>query len=134
MEITKDIIDKLIKVAISARDRAHCPYSDFPVGAAAYFEDGEIVPGCNVESASYGATICAERVAIPSGIAAGHGKPLAIAVTSKLDTVVRPCGICRQFMVEWGMDLKIICCTKDGEYEVSTLKDLLPEAFGPHNL
>ena len=134
MKITEDIINKLVRKAQQARENAYCPYSDFPVGAAAYFENGEIVPGCNVENASYGGTLCAERVAIPSGIAQGFGKPLAVAVTSKLDTFVKPCGICRQFMIEFGPELVIICCTKKGDYELKKMKELLPEAFGPYSL
>ncbi|VDM44036.1 unnamed protein product [Toxocara canis] len=94
--------DALVEAAKKAMERAYCPYSKFQVGAAILTEDGNIITGGNVENSSFGGTICAERSAAVRAIAEGHTKFRAIAVTTALAEVTSPCGICRQFLIEFG--------------------------------
>ena len=125
----------LIRVAKKARESAYSPYSDITVGAALLTRDGRIYTGANIENASYGATVCAERVALYSAIHNGDKSLEAIAIVgakrgeeSRLPFV--PCGICRQTMREFcGGDFKIILESEDG-HTVYTLDDLLPHGFG----
>jgi cytidine deaminase len=122
---------KLIDAALSARENAYVPYSHFKVGAAVLTEDGEIVSGCNVENASYGATNCAERTAIFTAVAMGKKKLKAIAVVGDLNSYTYPCGICRQVMVEFAenSDIPVIIAKNENEYMVKTLEEILPGAF-----
>lgn len=122
---------KLIEAALSARENAYVPYSHFKVGAAVLTEDGEIVSGCNVENASYGATNCAERTAIFSAVAMGKKKITAIAVVGDLNSYTYPCGICRQVMVEFAdsSDIPVIIAMNEKEYMVKKLEEILPGAF-----
>jgi len=120
--------DILLEKAREAMKNAYVPYSRFKVGAALLTKSGKVYTGCNIENSSFGATICAERVAFVKAISEGEREFEAIAVASNLKDFTYPCGICRQFMSEWGLDLKLI--TKSGdEVTVHTLKELLPEAF-----
>ncbi|MDD2480548.1 MAG: cytidine deaminase [Lutispora sp.] len=120
--------DTLIDKAKEAREMAYVKYSNFKVGAALLGKSGKIYTGCNVENASYGATICAERVAFTKAISEGEKEFEAIAIVSSSEDVTYPCGICRQFMSEFGLDLKLIFTDekKISEYKLS---DLLPHAF-----
>ncbi|MFA7572170.1 MAG: cytidine deaminase [Lutispora sp.] len=120
--------DILIDKAKEAREMAYVKYSNFKVGAALLGKSGKIYTGCNVENASYGATICAERVAFTKAISEGEKEFEAIAIVSSSEDVTYPCGICRQFMSEFGLDLKLIFTDekKISEYKLS---DLLPHAF-----
>jgi cytidine deaminase len=124
--------DELIRAALDAQQRAFCPYSSFPVGAALRTASGRIFQGVNVENASFGLTICAERVAASAAVAAGEREFTQIAVVSR--TGVSPCGACRQFLAEFNPDLPIIMIDSlnpDDMYE-STLTELLPGRFeGP---
>lgn len=123
-------IDKLVAAAIEYRERAYAPYSGFKVGAALLTESGRVFGGCNVENASYGLTICAERVAMGSAIVAGDKKFRAIAVVADCETSCPPCGACRQFMVEFNPHMKVILTnTKGSERKIYEAKDLLPEFF-----
>ena len=128
-------IEKLIKEAIEARERAYCPYSNFAVGAALLVGSGEIYRGCNAENASYPAGICAERCAMFKAVSEGHGDFAAIAIVGgrkgeASDTYAYPCGICRQVMSEWaGKDFKIIVAKSCADYKVYSLEELLPESF-----
>ena len=117
--------------AREARTRAWAPYSRFYVGAAVLTGNGKIVIGCNVENASYGLTICAERVAISSAIAQGHSRFEAICIS--LNECALPCGACRQFLVEFNPDMLILLDDvnrpDDQLPEVVSVKELLPRAF-----
>lgn len=120
---------ELIRLACEARTQAHAPYSKFLVGAALLTESGEIVCGCNVENASYGLTICAERVAFAAAIAAGHRRFQALALATSGGRT--PCGACRQFAAEFCEDLPILLIDSDQPDRVSetTLCELLPGRF-----
>ncbi|SHI88554.1 cytidine deaminase [Lutispora thermophila] len=120
--------DLLIEKAKEAREKAYVKYSNFKVGAALLAKSGKIYTGCNVENASYGATICAERVAFTKAISEGERDFEAIAIVSSGKEIAYPCGICRQFMSEFGLDLKLIF-TDDNKIETYKLYELLPHAF-----
>ena len=122
-------ISNLIKDAREAREKAYAPYSGFSVGAALLASSGVVYRGCNVENASFGATICAERVAIGAAVAAGERVFRAIAVTAGGGPVT-PCGICRQVMAEFSKDggFAVICDADTGR-SISNPEALMPEAF-----
>jgi len=119
--------DKLVSWALLARQRAYAPYSRYLVGAAVLTADGEVVLGCNVENASYPATICAERVALTAAVANGHTSFIAMAVATADGGM--PCGICRQVMVELGPDMVIYVADEHGQYRTTSVRELLPHAF-----
>jgi cytidine deaminase len=124
--------DELIRAALDAQQRAYCPYSNFPVGAALRAASGKIYQGCNVENASYGLTNCAERVAAGAAVAAGEREFTAIAVVSRGG--VSPCGACRQFLAEFAPDLAIVMVNSLALEEIheASLAVLLPGRFeGP---
>ena len=126
--------DKLVEAAKAAMSRAHCPYSKFHVGAALLGSDGSITPGCNVENASYGATICAERGAVAAAVARGVRAFEALAIATETDEPVSPCGVCRQLLSEFAPSLEIICYARNGRSARYNLADLLPHAFTPASL
>ncbi|ENZ02196.1 cytidine deaminase [Clostridium thermobutyricum] len=121
----------LIKEAIKARENAYCPYSNFKVGAAVLFEDDEIYTGCNVENASFGATMCAERTAIFTAVSKGNTKLKAIALIGDLNGYTYPCGMCRQVMSEFAEngDIKVYIVKNETDYLVKTLDELMPGSF-----
>ena len=120
----------LLDMALLAQTRARAPYSKFRVGAAVLAESGRCYPGCNVESASYGATICAERGAIVGAIAAGEKAIRACVVVTPTPEPSSPCGICRQLLAEFGPDVAVFAATTAGDgVVVARLADLLPRAF-----
>ncbi|MCI0335931.1 MAG: cytidine deaminase [Planctomycetes bacterium] len=124
--------DELIRAALDAQQRAFCPYSNFPVGAALRTASGRIFQGVNVENASFGLTICAERVAASAAVAAGEREFTQIAVVSR--TGVSPCGACRQFLAEFNPNLPIVMIDSlnPGDVYETTLTELLPGRFeGP---
>jgi cytidine deaminase len=124
--------DELIRAALDAQQRAYCPFSNFPVGAALRTESGRIFQGVNVENASFGLTNCAERVAVGAAIAAGEREFTAIAVVSRGG--VSPCGACRQVLAEFNPSLPIamVDSLRPGEIHHATLDQLLPGRFeGP---
>ena len=128
-------IKKLIEIALEYRERAYCPYSNFKVGAAVLFSSGKIYGGCNIENASFGATNCAERTAIFSGVSQGEKKIAAIAVVGDLNSYTYPCGICRQVMVEFSdKDTKIIIGKNKEDYIVKSLEEIIPGAFSKEAL
>ncbi len=129
MALDKQIIETLLDAAKKAMAQAHAPYSDFAVGAAVMYDDGSIELGCNVENASFGATMCAERTAINAGVVRGKTNLTAICVTNMTDTMITPCGICRQVIWEFSKDAPVICSNKDGAYKILTIAELLPHAF-----
>lgn len=121
---------QLIAAARSARQQAYAPYSNYLVGAAVLTMDGDIIAGCNVENASYGGTICAERVALTAAVAQGKRQFSAIAVVT--EDGASPCGLCRQVMYELGPQMDVFIADGDGNVRTTTVKALLPEAFaGP---
>ena len=120
---------ELLDATSGVRDLAYAPYSDFHVGAALLTEDDEIIVGCNVENATYGATICAERTAIGTAVASGKKRFVAICVLTQADSPVAPCGICRQVLAEFCDDLPVLMATTSGQYEFVALDDLLPHRF-----
>lgn len=125
--------EELVAAAHAARELAYAPYSEFTVGAAV-LAGGRIFPGCNVENASYGLSICAERVAATSAVAAGERRFEAVAVVVPAKRITAPCGACRQFLSEFGPDMPVIVETPEGDRAVWTMKAVLPNAFGPSDL
>jgi cytidine deaminase len=127
--------EALLQAARDAAENAYAPYSHFPVGAALLLEDGAIVTGVNVENASYGLTICAERTAVVSAVAQGHRQFSAIAVWASRRPYgsVTPCGACRQFLAEFMDAESLVLCSdaETGRLKRFTMADLLPEMFGP---
>ena len=135
MDISASQISELTKRARSASLHAHAPYSKFRVGAAVLTADGTIVGAANVENASYGLSMCAERNAIFNAVAQGAKAISAVAVYTPTRAVTPPCGACRQVMAEFGTDVLVICCSDDADAEQRyRLADLLPMAFGAGNL
>lgn len=134
------IRELLIKEAIMARKNSYCPYSGYAVGACVQTADGRNFSGCNMENASYGLTICAERIAIGKAISEGARRIVAIAIAGgKKDADVLdeafPCGACRQVLREFASDdIPIIVARSETEYRIFTLGELYPESFGPDHL
>ena len=118
----------LVAAARAAQRNAHCPYSNFHVGAAIEATDGKTYAGCNVESASYGLTICAERMAVGAAIAAGKQRLRRVVVATAVEPPATPCGACRQLLAEFGLDFEVIAVGKTTERRW-TLRQLLPDAF-----
>jgi cytidine deaminase len=127
------VTDTLEAAARQAQKRAYAPYSHFHVGAALEAEDGSQFAGCNVENASYGLTICAERGAIAAAVAHGARKFRRAVVVSDVDPPAAPCGACRQVLAEFGLDLVVegVGSTTRQQW---TMRQLLPAAFGPESL
>ena len=122
-------VDELIAAALAARLKAHAPYSHFLVGAALESNEGRIFTGCNVESASYGLTICAERNAIFKAISEGVHGFRRIAVAAESPELTPPCGACRQVLRDHCDELEIILCNPRGETKVFRLSELFPYPF-----
>ena len=122
-------MDALIEAALRARENAHAPYSKFKVGAALEDETGRIHTGCNVENATYGLTVCAERVAVFKAISEGARKFRRIAVAADTDTLTPPCGACRQILWEFCGDIEVILANPRGKTETLHLRDLFPRPF-----
>ncbi len=125
---------KLLDAAIKASEMSYCPYSDFPVGAALLTAEGKVFTGCNVENASFGGTICAERTAIIKAVSEGYKSFKAIAIHCKKLSGKWPCGMCRQFICEFGLNIDVVILNTDGALEWRSLEELLPGHFGPESL
>ena len=125
----KNTKDELVKAATEVRERAYAPYSNFKVGAAVRTKDGKIYTGCNVESASYGLTVCAERVAIWKAVSEGEKEFEQIAVVADTQELTPPCGVCRQIIWEFCHDIPVIFANLKGDSEIVAMKELLPRAF-----
>jgi len=121
--------DRLVAAARKARRRAIAPYSKFKVGAALETEDGTVIEGCNVENASYGLTMCAERVAMFSALAQGHRQFRRIAVVADTDAPTPPCGPCRQILWEFGGNLEVTLANLRRVTGTHRMADLLPLPF-----
>jgi cytidine deaminase len=128
-------LDDLRSAAKAAREHAHAPYSRFAVGAAVDVGDGRYFTGANVENASYGLTICAERTAVFAAVLAGAKRIAAVAVSGPDGVTTPPCGACRQVLAEFGSaDVPVTYARADGRWADTTLGELLPAAFDPASL
>ena len=127
-------VDELIAQACEARARAYAPYSGFAVGAAIESSDGRTASGCNVENASFGLTVCAERAAVAAAVAAGLSDWRRLVVVVESAEPVAPCGACRQVLGEFCEDLEIVLATTDGGLVKTSLEELLPRRFGRDDL
>ncbi len=124
---------ELIAAAAGAWENAYAPYSHFQVGAAVLTASGEIYAGCNVENASFGGTVCAERNAIGAAVVAGAKEIVAITVYTDTDVPTPPCGICRQVIAEFG-EVNVLSVTREGAEVIWTLDEILPHRFEGHAL
>ncbi len=122
-------LEELIEAAKVVREKAYAPYSNFKVGAALLTKKGKIYTGCNVESASYGLTVCAERVAIWKAVSEGESEFETIAVVADTEELTPPCGVCRQIIWEFCGDVPVIFANLKGKTETVKMSDLLPRAF-----
>jgi cytidine deaminase len=126
---SNDYAQRLLDAARAVRLNAHASFSHFQVGAALETDDGHIITGCNVENATYGLTVCAERVAVFKAISEGFRKFVRVAVVADTKDATPPCGACRQILWEFGGDLEVILGNLEEEKARFQLKDLLPHAF-----
>ena len=132
---TSSFHQELVNAAKGAADNAYAPYSEFRIGAALKCTNGEIIAGCNVENASYGLTICAERNAIAAAVAKGHRSFDSVVVYTPLKTLVPPCGACRQVIAEFmPPEGEVVLANDYGQSERWTVAELLPAAFVPASL
>ena len=135
--MVEDMKEELIRAALEAREKSYSPYSHYRVGAALLSEDGEIITGCNVENASYGATCCAERTAVFKAISEGKRRFSAIAIAGGMEgkepeDYAYPCGICRQVLSEFMGDdsFAVIAAKSVSDFKEYSLNELLPYSFG----
>lgn len=127
--IDDDVWEALAEAARAVRKNAHVPYSNFSVGAAVLTPSGDIFAGCNVEVASIGGTVCAERNAMGCAVAGGHHRIRALCVITELEPPAAPCGICRQVLAEFGDELPMMLISPGGQRLFTTLDELLPMRF-----
>lgn len=132
--ITTKTIHNLIASAIEAQKNAYAPYSKFTVGAALLTKDGQIISGANVENASYGATICAERSALCAAVSLGHREFLAIGLVTDCAESAWPCGVCRQVLAEFAPNMPVYSSNAAGDVEMCTVSELLPKRFAAEDL
>lgn len=126
-------IDKLIEAARRVRERAYAPYSQYPVGAAV-LAGGKVYTGANIENASYGLALCAERSAVAAAVLDGQRALEAVAVVTRTSPPAAPCGMCRQTLAEFARDLRVVLVNDRGERADTTLAELLPRAFRGEDL
>lgn len=122
-------LEKLVEAAGQVREKAYAPFSEFKVGAAVETKEGKIYTGCNIESASYGLTVCAERVAIWKAVSEGEKEFTNIAVVVDTEELTPPCGVCRQIIWEFCGDVPVTFANLKGKVETVQMKELLPRAF-----
>ncbi len=122
--------EELIACARAMLEKAYAPYSGYRVGAALLGSDGQVYTGCNIESAAYSATICAERAAVCQAVSAGCRRFRRLAVISSGEAMCTPCGVCRQLLYEFSDGMVVLCCKGSGEYEAKSIEELLPFGFG----
>lgn len=127
--MSEESLQELLETAKAARLRSIAPFSNFLVGAAVKTEDGKVYIGCNVESASYGLTVCAERVAIWKALSEGERKFTELAIVADTETLTPPCGTCRQIIWEFAKNATIVLGNLHGETQIVSIKELLPRAF-----
>jgi len=123
------VTDALLAAALEVRKNAHAPYSKFLVGAALEAEDGRVFTGCNVENATYGLTMCAERIAVFKGISEGAKRFRRVAVAADTDTLTPPCGSCRQILWEFCGDAEVVLVNLRGKNEAFRMRELFPRPF-----
>ncbi|HEX8399505.1 MAG TPA: cytidine deaminase [Pyrinomonadaceae bacterium] len=121
---------ELVEAASAVRENSYAPYSKFRVGAAVEAKDGKIYSGCNIESASYGLTVCGERVAIWKAVSEGEHEFKQIAVVVDTEELTPPCGVCRQILWEFCGNVPVTLANLSGKSETVMMEDLLPRAFG----
>ena len=126
--------EELVDIAKKARENAYAPYSKFKVGAALLTKSGKVFTGCNVENSSFGASMCAERVAVFKAVSEGEREFKAIAVVTDTDDPAMPCGMCRQVLSEFSINIKIYAANLNGKVKTATLRELLPYAFTKEDL
>jgi cytidine deaminase len=131
--LNKDF-QKLINKAIEARLNSYAPYSKFSVGSALITKDGTIFTGCNIENASLGLSICAERVAIYKAVSSGYKSFKALAIIGDTDDPCTPCGACRQVILEFSPDMEVIMTNLHQKIKITKAKELLPDMFQGENL
>jgi len=131
---SNDDFERLRAAAVTASEQAYCPYSHFRVGAAVLTEAGEVFAGCNVENASFGLTMCAERGAIFQAVAKGASLIQALLVYTPSETPCPPCGACRQVILEFAPEADIYSVCDGPDVSCTKLSALLPQAFGPESL
>ena len=134
MDPNDAVVQKMRVIAKAAVENAYCPYSKFPVGAAVLTDDGEVFSGCNVENASLGLTICAERNAVFQAVARGYRKIVAVVIVTPASIPTTPCGACRQVINEFGNKIEVFSFDKDGNILHFRIDELLPQAFAPDTL
>jgi len=130
MKATDEVIQKMRAAAEVAMKKAYCPYSKFPVGAAVLTEKHEVFAGCNIENASLGLSMCAERNAVFQAVSKGRRKIVALVIVTPTSVPTPPCGACRQVISEFGNQAEVFSFSKDGNVHYFHLNKLLPEAFG----
>jgi len=127
--LSEESVQSLIETATDARLQSVAPFSRFLVGAAVRTENGKVYTGCNVESASYGLTVCAERVAIWKALSEGERQFTELAVVADTESLTPPCGTCRQIIWEFAKHATVVLANLRGQRETVSVKDLLPRAF-----
>lgn len=126
---------ELVQRALEMRKFSYAPYSHFAVGAALLCEDGTVFTGCNVENAAYGSTLCAERTALVKAVSEGRTTGwTALAIAGSGEDFCWPCGACRQMLYEFAPDLEVLVARQDHTFVKYTLRQLLPQGFGPDSL
>jgi len=133
-DLDPDLAARLFQSAVQAQSFAHAPYSRFPVGAALLGEHGQVFAGCNVENASFGLTICAERAALFAAVAQGVRRFRAVFIAAPTEGPVAPCGACRQVLAEFAPELVVYSRGRSGEVARWRLDELLPQAMGAADL
>lgn len=128
-ELSQHTVENMCRLARSVQDHAYAPASQFRVGAAVLADDGRMFAGCNVENASYGLTICAERAAVCAAVAAGVRALRAVVVVTDLLDPARPCGACRQVLAEFGPAMPVLLFGAGNAEVATTLDKLLPDPF-----
>jgi cytidine deaminase len=131
---TRPALENLVRKASEARKNAYSPYSRVKIGAAVLTRSGKVYSGCNIENSSYGLSNCAERTAIFKAVSEGEREIVAIAIVGESEDYTKPCGACRQVMVQFNPKMKVLRRGVDGFSSDTTARDLLPHAFNPKGL
>ena len=135
MKLDEKQIKEMIKLSFEAQKNSYSPYSHFKVGISLLCKDGKIFKGTNIENASHSAGICGERVTFTKAISEGERDFVAICITcSNPETYAYPCGVCRQFMSEFDLNLQVIVAKSENDYKIHTLEELLPHSFNKDDL
>ncbi len=132
--MNEKLLKKAFEYAKEIRNNAYAPYSHFLVGAALVTKDGKIFTGCNIENASFGLTVCAERVAIFKAVSEGERDFDFLVVVTDTNPPASPCGACRQVIREFGKDMEVVVANLKGDMIKKSLSELLPDSFGPEDL